>query len=100
MPIFYEKREFVTPGDLIAEGDYAAGDNTYKEGGKIYVTRVGLVYYEGRRIYVVALKAFYVPIVGDLVIGKVVRVATALPTTLSPLFRFSCRHDNFMVITP
>lgn len=74
MPIFHEKREIVTPGDLIAEGGYVAGDNAYKEGNKIFATRVGLVNYEGRRIHVVALKAFYVPMVGDLVIGKVVDV--------------------------
>ncbi|MCK4952440.1 RNA-binding protein [Candidatus Bathyarchaeota archaeon] len=74
MPIFYEQRELVTPGDLIADGDYMAGDSTYKEDDKIYATRVGLVNYEGRRLNVVALKAFYVPNVGDLVIGEVVNV--------------------------
>ena len=74
MPIFYEKKQIVTPGDLVAEGEYTAGYNTYKENDKIYATRVGLVNYEDRRIYVVALKAFYVPNVEDLVIGKVVEV--------------------------
>ncbi len=74
LPTFYERREIVTPGDLLAEGDYVAGDNTYKEDGKIYATRVGLVGYEDRIVFVVALKAFYVPSVGDIVIGKVVEV--------------------------
>jgi len=74
LPTFYEKREIVTPGDLLAEGDYMAGDNTYKEDDKIYATRVGLVGYDDRKVFVVALKAFYVPSVGDLVIGKVVEV--------------------------
>ncbi len=74
MPIFYEKRQLVTPGDLIAEGDYIAGDNTYKESDKFYATRVGLLDYGDRRLSVVALKAFYLPSVGDLVIGKVVEV--------------------------
>jgi len=74
MPIFFEKKQLVTPGDLLAEGDYMASDNTYKEDNKVYATRVGLANYEDRRIYVVALKAFYVPNVGDLVIGKVVEV--------------------------
>lgn len=74
MPIFYEKRQLVTPGDLIAEGDYMAGDNTYKDDNKFYATRVGLVDYGDRRLSVVALKAFYLPNVGDLVIGKVVEV--------------------------
>jgi exosome complex component RRP4 len=71
MPVFYERRQLVTPGDLLAENDYFAGENTHKENGKIYATRVGLVNYEEKRVYVVALKSFYVPMVGDTVIGKV-----------------------------
>lgn len=74
LPTFYERREIVTPGDLLAEDDYVAGDNTYKKDSKIYATRVGLVGYEDRKVFVVALKAFYVPFVGDIVIGKVVEV--------------------------
>jgi len=31
MPIFFEKRQLVTPGELLAEGDYVAGDNTNVE---------------------------------------------------------------------
>ena len=64
----------MTPGDLLAEDNYLAGENTFKENGKIYATRVGLIDYEGKKINVVALKAFYVPMVGDTVIGKVVEV--------------------------
>lgn len=74
MPIFCEKRQLVTPGDLLAEGDYLAGNNTYRENNKIYATRVGLADYDKKGLYVVALKAFYIPNVGDLVIGKVVEV--------------------------
>jgi len=74
MPIFCEKRQLVTPGDLLAEGDYLAGENTYRENNKIYATRVGLADYDKRGLYVVALKAFYIPSVEDLVIGKVVEV--------------------------
>ena len=74
MPIFYERRQLVTPGDLLAEDDYIAGENTYKENGEIYATRVGLVNYENRNIYVMALKSFYFPMVGDTVIGKVIDI--------------------------
>ena len=76
MPLFYEKRQLVTPGDLLAEDNYEAGENTYNDNGKIYASRIGLVDYEGRRVHVVALKSFYVPSVGDTVIGKVVEVTT------------------------
>jgi exosome complex component RRP4 len=72
LPVFYEKKQLVAPGDLLAEGDYVPGDSTYKQNGKIYANRLGLVDYDGRRVHVVALKAFYVPIPGDTVIGKVV----------------------------
>ena len=72
MPVFYEKKQLVAPGDLLAEGDYVPGDSTYKENEKIYACRLGLVDYNGRRVHVVALKAFYVPVPGDTVIGKVV----------------------------
>lgn len=72
MPLFYEKKQLVTPGDLLAEGDYVSGDSTYKENAKIYACRLGLVDYDGKRVQVVALKAFYNPVPGDTVIGKVV----------------------------
>ena len=76
MPLFYERRQLVTPGDLLAEDEYLAGDNTYKDDGKIYASRVGLVDYEAKKVHVVALKAFYIPSVEDTVIGKVVEVTT------------------------
>lgn len=77
MPTFYERRQLVTPGDLLAEGEYVAGDNTYKDDSKIYATKIGLVDYKNRRVHVVALKAFYIPYVEDVVIGKVVEVGLA-----------------------
>lgn len=74
MPTFFERRQLVTPGDLLAEGEYIAGENTYKEDKKIYASRLGLVEYEDRKVNVVALRAFYIPKVGDTVIGTVVEV--------------------------
>lgn len=72
LPYIVDKREFVTPGELLAEGDYNAGKNTYREGSKIYASRLGLANHVGRNVYVVALKGSYMPAVGDLVIGKIV----------------------------
>jgi exosome complex component RRP4 len=74
MPLFYEKKQVVAPGDLIAEGNYVAGDNTYKDNGKVYASRIGLVDYQGRKVFVVALRAFYIPLPGDTIIGTVVEV--------------------------
>ncbi|MGD0978123.1 MAG: exosome complex RNA-binding protein Rrp4 [Candidatus Bathyarchaeia archaeon] len=74
MPIFLERRQLVTPGDLIAEGDYIAGENTYMENNKIYASRVGIVEYETKKMDVVALKSFYVPRMEDIVIGTITEV--------------------------
>jgi exosome complex component RRP4 len=74
MPTLLERKQLVTPGDLIAEGEYVTGENTYKEDNKIYASRIGLVDYENKIVNVVALRAFYIPRVGDKVIGTVVEV--------------------------
>jgi exosome complex component RRP4 len=74
MPTFFERRQIVTPGDLIAEGDYAPGDNTYKEDNRVYASRLGIVEYENKKVNIVALKAFYVPRIEDIVIGTVVEL--------------------------
>jgi exosome complex component RRP4 len=74
MPTFFEKRQLVAPGDLLAEGDYIAGENTYMENGKVYAQRIGLVDSENKKVDIVALRAFYVPKVGDIVIGSVIEV--------------------------
>ncbi len=74
MPTFFEPKQVVAPGDLLAEGDYIAGENAYMEDKKIYASRMGLVEYENKKVNVVALKAFYVPKVEDIVIGTVAEV--------------------------
>ncbi len=74
MPTFFESRQVVAPGDLLAEGAYVSGENTHKEDEKIYASRLGLVEYEDKNVRVVALKAFYIPYVGDTVIGTVIEV--------------------------
>jgi len=74
MPTFFERRQLVTPGDLIAEGAYIAGENTYAEDSKIYASRIGIVEYDNKKIDVVALRAFYIPKIDDIIIGTVVEV--------------------------
>jgi exosome complex component RRP4 len=74
MPTFFEKKQVVTPGELLAEGDYLAGENTYAEDNKIYASRIGLADYDKKKVNVVALRAFYFPKVGDMVIGTVLEV--------------------------
>jgi exosome complex component RRP4 len=74
MPTFFERKQLVVPGDLIAEDDYIAGENTYAEGKRIYASRIGIVDYENKKVNVVALRAFYIPKVGDIVIGTVTEI--------------------------
>ena len=74
MPTFFEKKQVVTPGELLAEGDYLTGENTYMEENKIYASRIGLVDLDNKKVNVVALRAFYVPKMGDIVIGTVKEV--------------------------
>jgi exosome complex component RRP4 len=74
MPTFSEPKQIVTPGDLLAEGEYSAGENTYTENKRIFASRTGLVEYDDKRVSVVALKSFYIPRMGDIVIGTVVEV--------------------------
>ncbi len=72
MPYLVARRQLVLPGELLADGDYSVGRNAYKEGGKVYASVVGLSNVEARTVSVVALKGCYIPMVGDLVIGKVI----------------------------
>ena len=74
MPVFFEKKQLVTPGELLAEGEYLSGENTYLEGNKVYAQRIGLADAENKKVNVVALRAFYVPKPGDIVIGTVTEV--------------------------
>lgn len=74
MPTFFEKKQLVTPGEILAEGDYTAGENTYLEEKKVYAARVGLADVDNKKVNVVALRAFYIPKMGDIVIGTITEV--------------------------
>jgi exosome complex component RRP4 len=75
LPFLFENREIVTPGDLLAEGDYIAGGNAYRRDEKVYACRLGLVEYRGKKVSVVAINTFYIPSPGDFVIGKIEEVS-------------------------
>lgn len=97
MTIAPEERKIVFPGDLIAEGDYYAGDNAYKEGNRVHATRIGLAMKDGRRASVIALRGTYEPKVGDIVIGKVVDIGFTNWTLdiLSPYIAILSASDAF-----
>jgi exosome complex component RRP4 len=70
----FESRDLVIPGDVLYEGRIRTGDNTYRMQGKVCATRIGLVDYGRGIVSVIALEASYNPLVGDLVVGKVVDI--------------------------
>jgi exosome complex component RRP4 len=66
-----ERKQLVTPGDLLAEGAFFAGENTYRDGSKIYSARIGLADVIGNKLIVVPIKGAYIPRIDDIVIGRI-----------------------------
>ncbi|UCE11386.1 MAG: KH domain-containing protein [Candidatus Thorarchaeota archaeon] len=75
MAVYFQKREIVVPGQLLAEGRYRPSIGTYDEGGKIFASLVGLAELRGNTIKVVPLEGVYIPHEGDFVIGTITVVA-------------------------
>lgn len=67
-----EEREFVVPGQLLAEGDYILGDGVFQDNGSIRASQMGLADKRGDKIRVIPLEGRYTPKEGDKVIGIVV----------------------------
>jgi exosome complex component RRP4 len=75
LTIFAENKQLVAPGEVLAEGSYFPGENTYREGNKVYASRIGLAELVANKLIVVPLKGCYLPRVDDFVIGRVVDIA-------------------------
>jgi len=75
LTIFAENKQLVAPGEVLAEGSYFPGENTYREGNKVYASRIGLAELVANKLIVVPLKGCYIPRVDDFVIGRVVDIA-------------------------
>ena len=70
--ILKNDREVVIPGECLAEGmDYLPGDNTYREGDKIFSKVLGLVGVAGRVMKITPLSGPYLPTTGDKIIAQV-----------------------------
>ena len=67
------EREIVVPGDFLGDDPKLSSHGTYVENGKVYSASFGLVDRRGT-IKVIPLSGRYIPMRGDLVIGKVVDV--------------------------
>lgn len=64
----------VIPGDFISEEVNRAGEGTYVEDGKVYAMNYGVVK-DKENINVVALSGKYMPINGDVVIGRIAEIS-------------------------
>ncbi len=70
-------REIVVPGDLLAISSKKAGPGTYSEGGKIFASQLGIKSVRPDSISVVPLAGQYMPIIGDLIVGKIVDIGAS-----------------------
>lgn len=70
-------REIVIPGDLLAITGKKAGPGTYSEGGKIFASQLGIKSVRQDSISVVPLSGQYIPVRGDLVVGKIIDVSAS-----------------------
>ncbi|MBS3794578.1 MAG: KH domain-containing protein [Candidatus Thorarchaeota archaeon] len=76
MATFFENREIVVPGQLLAEGRYRSSFGTYVSADdEVFSALVGLAELRGNTVRVVPLHGVYIPREGDRVIGTITFVA-------------------------
>ncbi len=76
MGLVVKEKEFVIPGDVIAEGiDYLPAQGVFRDGDKIIAEQIGIVHVDNRLIKLIPLTGAYKPKVGDVVIGQVVNIS-------------------------
>ena len=73
---YVEDRQLVTPGDLLAEGEYKIVNPAavYRKGDKYYAAVIGLAQVSDDAVNVIPLEGFYYPNPGDVVVGVIVNV--------------------------
>ncbi|WP_409201005.1 exosome complex RNA-binding protein Rrp4 [Methanobrevibacter sp. DSM 116169] len=72
--IYVDNKDFVIPGQVLADDDFYSDRGTFKESGKICSSLIGLVSLRNKKIRVIPLKSKYVPKKGEVVIGKITDV--------------------------
>lgn len=71
MPIYFNDREIVLPGQLLSDDSRRAGEGTYVMNGKVYASTVGAATIRDGKVEVITFRGPYKPMVGDMVIGIV-----------------------------
>ncbi len=67
--LMLKNKEIVTPGELLAKGNFNNRDGTYRVGDKIYSSIVGILDINENNIRVIKLGGVYIPKKNDYVIG-------------------------------
>jgi len=76
MGLLIKDKEFVIPGDVIAEGiDYLPAGGGFREKDKIIAGGIGIVNVDNRLIKIIPLTGAYKPKIGDVVIGQIVNIS-------------------------
>lgn len=70
-------RVIVVPGELLDSTGMRPGPGTYTEQGRIYAAQLGIKTVRSNQVGVVPLAGQYMPIRGDLVVGKIVDVSAS-----------------------
>ncbi|MCC7552885.1 MAG: exosome complex protein Rrp4 [Methanobacteriaceae archaeon] len=69
--IYVDNKDFVIPGEVLADDDFYSDRGTFKESGKICSSLIGLISIRNKKIRVIPLKSKYIPKKGEVVIGKI-----------------------------
>ncbi len=76
MGLLIKDKDFVIPGDVIAEGiDYLPAAGVFREGNNIIAEQIGIVNVDNRLIKLIPLTGTYKPKIGDVVIGQIVNIS-------------------------
>lgn len=71
MPIYFNEREIVLPGQLLSDDSRRAGKGTYVMDGKVYASTVGAATIKDGKVEVITFRGPYKPTAGDMVIGVI-----------------------------
>ncbi len=75
MVIFKKNGSLVYPCSLLAEGNYKTGIGVYRENNRFFSSFLGYFKKDyNNTLNVVPIKSVYVPVVGDIVIGKIIEI--------------------------